>query len=104
MSIVERETTVPAVTRKDVLHRAADLLTEFGWCQGTYGSKVEGAFCAEGAIFQAVLDLYGRGYILNATQWRRVFASLGDHLPNWNDAPGRTRAEVVARLREAANA
>lgn len=113
MSIVERErveteVVTPPVTTKDVLHRAADLLEEFGWCQGNSALAEDGeavfsqnfetdkrrrvAFCHNGAIKQAKIDLGFHGQ----TGW-------GDDAAfRWNDEPGRTKAEVVTRLRNAA--
>jgi hypothetical protein len=113
MSVVETvvETTVVPVTRRDVLHRAADLLEEFGWCQHDYGSYRRGAFCAVGAIAHAARDL---GDPVPADSKRCTFIGQYEDkyqdiieaddglLHYWNDAPGRTKAEVVARLREAA--
>ena len=36
------------------------------------------------------------------TLFRSVEAVVRDDVPEWNDAPERTQAEVVAKLREAA--
>lgn len=95
------EVAEPAtVTKKDVLHRAADLLGEFAWCQHEGGSKEEGRFCAAGAIGAAARDLTGSYPEWDAGDWFG-FATVQD-LHEWNDTAGRTKAEVVARLREAA--
>lgn len=102
MSTTSVEVTSPVVapvTRREVLHRAADLLEEFGWGQGYYGSKKEGWFCAIGAIDAAADDL---GYP-NADEATMPMYAWGS-VTQFNDAPGRTKAEVVARLREAAEA
>ena len=111
MSVIERERVEApqrVVTEADVLERAADLLEEFGWCQGgtafdangvlTYAlAKNAVSFCAGGAIIRASVDL---GLVGNGS-WDLVPRSLSG-IPSWNDDPGRTKTEVVARLREAA--
>lgn len=103
------------VTTRDVLHRAADLLEEFGWCQQSAGRSSDGvrlglydddfnhavAYCRNGAVGQACLDL-GVGL-----SWANKHGLLGNgtaYEVAFNDAPERTKAEVVARLREAAEA
>ena len=88
--------------------RAADLIEEKGWMQGGYGS---GPFCVRSALYQAGLE---RGYWLpNESKvlppLRKAFALLDAAVaPSgmgslcWNDAPGRTKEEVVAKLRAVA--
>lgn len=105
MSVVERE-RVEEVTREateaDVLERAADLLEEFGWCQGYMGSKRDGQFCSLGALIEATNDLGGDfGAVRRALGYEDA-GSMGRHIARWNDDAGRTKAEVVAKLREAA--
>lgn len=110
MSVVEQERVVetaptPQVTTRDVLHRAADLLEEFGWCQGQMYDG--GRFCFAGAVHQAWRD-YGLppkvdALGLDADDWVSVLGISWGHFVGWNDTPGRTKAEVVARLRDAAN-
>jgi hypothetical protein len=91
------------VTPADLLLRAADLLEEFGWRQMHVGSKRQGAFCALGAINTATSD-HG---LERGAEWqeaRQILERLvGGSVAHWNDADGRTRAEVVAKLREAAS-
>lgn len=123
MTVTILEPTVaPAVTEADVLRRAADLLEEFGWCQGDYAKPANGlgpaglsdpcdqtvqAFCMAGAYYRAACDL-GRSVThpgdcekqlrhLVPDQWRGSISL-------WNDESTRTKAEVVQRLREAAEA
>lgn len=104
MSTIEAPSVAPAVTRRDVLHRAADLLEEFGWWQFGYGSKQAGKFCALGAVDEALRDL-GCEAMSSSFASMPLYESLnGGSVVDWNDAPYRTRAEVVARLREAAEA
>lgn len=103
MSVVEREVEVPVVapvTTRDVLHRAADLLEEFGWCQLDDGSKASGSMCLIGSVRAAAGDLgFNEALALRSVYASPAIPSLPMH---WNDAPGRTREEVIARLREAA--
>ena len=109
MSVIERERTevvAPQVTEADLLLHAADLLEEFGWCQGHIGSKELGYFCAVGALIAAGNDL-GVTFLDFV---RPVIESFGrperdvDQWPlaTWNDEPDRTKSEVVTKLRERA--
>lgn len=126
MSVTEVQTEaapfeVQPVTDSDVLTRAADLLEEFGWRQhglfnpGSFPSdescRDATQFCAVGAIVRARRDLG-----LPASDWSYTDPNghynlanrcFGEHIEGWtlaawNDAPGRTKEEVVAKLREAA--
>lgn len=107
MSIVERERVgAPVVTEADVLERAADLLDsgEWGWCQGV--ARDGDSVCMLGAIAiaagatlveqQRQLDVDTPLYIRS-----REWLPPGQRA-TFNDEPGRARAEVVAKLREAA--
>ena len=79
----------------DVLDAAADIIIESGWTQGAFEDN--GCFCLDGAIMRAkgVYDtLLELDYVRRATGWPSAIM--------WNDAPGRTEDEVVAKLREAA--
>ncbi len=104
-------------TRRDVLHRAADLIEEFGWCQGTGGmpfapntgaseEKHKGTYCFLGSIAQAVYDLKGERISYDAVEY--LTGEWSDEASTdcwrWNDEPQRSYREVVARLREAAEA
>lgn len=98
----------PKQTVPEILSAAADLLEKPGaWTQGalyrdtagepigSFGDREAVCYCAEGAI-AAVIGRY---------DWfHPAYASLGGvgELSNWNDHPGRTQAEVVAALRQAA--
>lgn len=99
MSVVE----IAADPVSEMLERAALLLEEFGWCQGRAGSREEGELCLVAAI-----ATFPEGF--TSGELVRRFAAAG--IPNtpcglelaaWNDVPGRTRSEVVAKLREAAS-
>jgi hypothetical protein len=101
-----RESQTPEhPTVSDVLNRAADLLEEFGWCQGHGGSKKEGVFCIRGAIAEAHYELKGEhiGVMCDPTILNVYEKQYGVPSFAWNDSRGRKKSEVVAALREAAS-
>lgn len=103
-------------TVSEILFAAAALIEPEGaWTQGYYARGRSGrpvrnkksatCFCALGAINVAA----GNAPDNDArTPQRALEAVLRDgrvdifDVPEWNDTPGRTQAEVVAKLREAA--
>lgn len=84
-----------------VLLRAAALV-ERGWCQGSYRAHtgVTLRYCAVGAVDKARV-LCGMDSGKNNEIFSRV-CRLQLDVVGFNDAPGRTQAEVVALLRRAA--
>jgi len=110
------ESARPAVSVADVLNAAADLIEPEGrWTQGTWARSSVGdtdpiddaiCWCAYGAIYQVC----GRKWTPEANAGMRLLCGvlrLGATDPMgsiglWNDKEGRTQAEVVAALREAA--
>lgn len=89
-----------------VLHRAADLLEERGWCQHTTRDDTDGRICAVTAVSDAALEFSADPREAVAAVVRHVCAP-GDSrvrgaLARWNDAPGRSRREVTDALRGAA--
>lgn len=129
MSVIEREvvTTAPPreVTTSDVLHRAADLIEEFGWCKSVAARDSEGAkvsplsnraisFCLAGAITRAAADLGYEGsagypydnelapdYQLADKVWGGHCLDLATASWNFNDKAA-SKAEVVNALRSKA--
>lgn len=98
----------------DVLDAAADLIEPAGrWTQGAYARNIHGddivddddgslvpreavCFCVYGAVAfvedQPIAESAAGAFL----------EMLGVQAVGWNDAPERTQAEVVAKLREAA--
>lgn len=114
MSTIERQKVespavqAPVSNPRDALLRAADLIEERGWCQNHSAIDAAGvecvypeavAFCAGGAInYVADIETY-----YTACDLLDKAVGMGDlGYITWNDDPERTKAEVVARLREAA--
>lgn len=102
---------------RDVLLKAAELIEPEGaWCQGTFARDVDGEFvrdimapeacqwCAWGGIEKACLLLRldieddGDAAVAAVEAALEPRASIG----MWNDAEYRRQADVVAKLREAA--
>lgn len=98
------------MTRREVLTAAADLIESKGWCQNhfamdEFSSPIfptdESAcrFCARGAIMAVCGD---DNSPISAEAQYLVGCKLIPGLTFWNDMPGRTAAEVIAKLREVA--
>ena len=84
-----------------VLLRAADYIEKWGWCQ--YDLRdARGRVCLMGAIYSVAGE---QGLMKDAIE-KTLFAfnSFADGpLPStWDDAPGRTKEEVCAKLRSVA--
>jgi hypothetical protein len=94
-------------TTADVLRHAARIIEERGWCRGELQDN-QGAVCAWGAIDTALAG--GVRYEVHDEErlaLQALGASLGiswSDVPFWNDHPHRTAAEVIAALRDAADA
>lgn len=81
-----------------VLLKAAELIEERGWCQFT-SEDAEGHICLRQAINIAAMPGF---YACDAVF--RLGRFLGTNLiaAQFNDTPGRTKEEVIAALRAAA--
>ncbi len=86
--------TVNAVA--DNLDGAADYIEKHGWWRGPAGFGPQGQACALNALFNARSELT----IMQALYCLRKH--VGGRVPTWNDAPGRTKQEVLDALRGAA--
>lgn len=89
----------------DILERAADRLSKPGaWCQVLRsGESNPGGQCAANMICEITSDDVPLRRDAAAVFSRHIGGA--GHMADiwtWNDAPGRTQAEVVAKLREAA--
>lgn len=93
------------MTPREVLLAAADHIEAHGWTQGKWGHKGEPC-CAEGAIVVAVQQqqgyIFGPLWAVSLAAKQLLRNTLSQQITSWNDAPGRTRDEVVRALREAA--
>lgn len=103
----------PANAVAGILERAADLIEPEGrWTQGASARDADGndldgtkganpdsavCFCAAEAIWRVSKVRFDE---CPAHQFMMKF--VGGPIPTWNDAPERTQADVVAKLREAA--
>lgn len=104
----------------DLLDKAADLIEQLGWAQHAARSAT-GEICAGQAVNDAVLSssithgIYSvrdvtRAQVVNALLlrhlaaegYRNSYGTLFESVPAWNDAPERTKDEVINALRKAA--
>lgn len=118
------------MTAQEVLTKAADLIEQApklargafeapAWRLGTVGyvtvsdlpddADFSRCYCAVGAIRQAAIEAYGDGYWATFALARVItgepasgISSAEKSVYAWNDDPDRTKAEVVAALRKAA--
>lgn len=82
---------------RDVLLRAAQNIESKGWWQkGRHGTRDPNSVC--------VILAMPPGFIEACKIFAKyVGVQTARDLPNWNDTPGRTAAEVTAALRACAN-
>ena len=90
------------MTPEEILSGAADLIEAKGWCQGMAVDEV-GGVCMGRAIFDAA-GMHERVWVWDASvpiqqAIDAVAQEIGDSPAPWNDAPGRTKEEVVTALR-----
>ena len=83
--------------------REARKLVAAGWTQGRFVREIGGqkCYCAEGAIMEAAYSV-GAAWWLAAGALCKAAASRS--LANWNDAPERTKDEVLAAFDKAIGA
>jgi hypothetical protein len=95
------ETTSTLDQIRNALLRAAELIEPEGkWCQGIYHGY-DGAHCLVGAL---ATPTEGMSHVAYKELRRWVEEAVNcESLTDWNDADGRTQAEVVAALRKAAD-
>lgn len=96
------------MTPQEILLKAADYYDRLGWCQKAMSIKdgrrssvrvweYPDEVCLIGAIFYAAIEIKDANLALGAIE-----KACGSKAASWNDTPGRTKEEVVAKLREAA--
>lgn len=97
----------------EVLNRAADLIEEHGWGQGSPAMLGEGGLCAMGALglatwgevtdrYEAIHHCPAGQAVANYIGDQPGLLSGHDRIWDWNDKPGRTASEVIEVLRAAA--
>ena len=108
---VDQKTEGEAITRekwRDILLRMRDTINERGWCQGKAQDE-QGRVCLVGAYdFVTDTKLTDHGIIIDEglkptdtfrdSAYHRLGEALNWLVTDWNDAPGRTQAEVIAFL------
>ena len=110
--LIEDVSPTNPLTPSAILLAAADLIEQTGWTQESPAADEQGypvrshspaacRFCVTEAIRRSCPDYPNDD--LDIAAMKRLERHLGTlDLPAWNDAPGRTKEEVVAALREAA--
>ncbi|SRR5258706_1739766 len=78
--------------------KAIEVLEQRGWCKGKLIND-QGQVCMAGAIQIATCN----SYTLQRKALTLMHLTLG-MISRWNDAPERTKDEVIAKLKEAAYA
>lgn len=104
----------------EALEKAADAFEsgELQWIQGSLGWQQYGTACARGGLFHALTGNQRLVHGVEADRGTRSIATVAERamgfdnfpgttlalgtLPGWNDAPGRTRGEVIDRMKEGA--
>ena len=84
-------------TPQAAMRNAAKLLEREDWCQHE-GESEDGAICVSTAIISVTIND-------DLSAWRALVHfkhEIGDEIIPWNDAPGRTKRQVLAALRKAA--
>src|SRR5882672_8217887 len=83
-----------------------DTINERGWCQG-HLIDINGSVCAAGAYSETqILSTDNDISIWKASHkaWQTLVHSVGDSVAEWNDVPGRTKEQVIEKLKELAYA
>jgi len=97
----------PAVATDEFLLRAADYINEHGWIQNRLNG-FDGSVCALGALYKVEEQLKDEG--LRYHQIHPAFIGALNKLentvhgtiPKWNDAPTRTKKQVIHAFYDAA--
>lgn len=81
-----------------VFERAVAAIEKYGWVQGMLGTEEVG-FCAIGAMDYATPSALI--WSINSDAVVKLQTMLGRSVAEWNDAPGRTKEEVLVVFRKA---
>lgn len=89
---------------RTILRRAADLIEQRGWCQHRLQDS-QGRLCFNGGIMAAIgmTNFVNAKPLIGLPASEFAFERLGGEPAYWNNAPERTKEEVVAKLRELAD-
>jgi hypothetical protein len=80
----------------DLLRRARDLISQPGkWHQGDFYSRCRTKVCAHGAILDCG-GIRSKAFLPATAILERALLQGWDDIAVYNDAPGRTQAEIVA--------
>jgi hypothetical protein len=82
-----------------LLLKAADYVEKNGWCQHELQSG-DGRVCIVGALSAVADEIFLVG--THSAAWTRLQKALNKMAGTWNDTQGRTKEEVVAKLRAVA--
>lgn len=90
------------MSTKEALNAAADYIEQNGWFQDEPADAGDGTACAIWALDEVAGGFYNdaRNALVNHLGLRELRLSV----IQWNDAPGRTKEEVIAAFRAAAEA
>lgn len=84
---------------RKLLNDAADLIEEEGWIQGEEHNS--GGYCAIGALKRISGSEWPHITKAHIVAVGALSSRVASPIVDWNDAPGRTKEEVVNTLREA---
>lgn len=102
--------TLAVPKASDIMEKAAEIVSR-GWTQRIFTNSARSCFCVRGALSVAAgAQMLTEGHKPSERLLAKVISGVSprsdvaaeNSLVAWNDAPGRTQAEVVAKLREAA--
>ena len=91
------------LTTTQILRDAADYLEAHKWAQGN-GFCDDRGVCVLGAVALGDVEVASRIHSVEDPTYRALKEYLGNHPVFWNDAPERTKEQVVFALRGCADA
>jgi len=92
-------TATVKVSTADLLREAAGAIATYGWIQGSAGYEEVG-FCAVGALSYAIDETGGTdsSYAAAYSALLDEVGGRGGSVVMWNDAPDRTKEQVIDTL------